>query len=165
MSKDISLLHIRMYDMEAKTVIHYSDIVSVIVACSINPVVVDHEGLIRLSNILTSVEERLSAAVTGCLHTISQLPQIHIPEHDSWIVTMWHFGHDSPNEYTGDEFEITWEDGQNALFRIYTKDLNGITKIRRERQEYPNKRFDEAIDENLHTVIKMRAHIIILNPI
>ena len=31
--------------------------------------------------------------------------------------------------------------------RIYTKDLNGRTRIRRERQEYPNKRFDDAIDE------------------
>ena len=35
------------------------------------------------------------------------------------------------------------------MFRIYTKDLNGVTKIRRERQEYPNKRFDEAISEKL----------------
>jgi hypothetical protein len=26
-----------------------------------------------------------------------------------------------------------------------------------ERQEYPNKRFDEAMDEKLPTVIKMRA--------
>ena len=44
-----------------------------------------------------------------------------------------------------------------ATFRIYTKDLNGSTKIRRERQEYPNKRFDEAMEEKLPTVIKMRA--------
>jgi hypothetical protein len=43
------------------------------------------------------------------------------------------------------------------MFRIYTKDLNGVTRIRRERQEYPNKRLDEAIDENLPTVIKMCA--------
>ena len=48
-----------MYDIEAKTVIHHSDTVTVIVACSMKPVVVDHSGLIRLSNILTSVEERL----------------------------------------------------------------------------------------------------------
>jgi hypothetical protein len=42
--------------------------------------------------------------------------------------------------------------------RIYTKDLKdeGI-RIRRERQEYPNKRFDEAINEKLPTTIKMRA--------
>lgn len=33
--------------------------------------------------------------------------------------------------------------------RIYTKDLNGWTRIRRERQEYPNKRFDAAMDEKL----------------
>jgi len=43
------------------------------------------------------------------------------------------------------------------LFWIYTKDLNGVTRIRKERQEYPNKRFDEAIDEKLPTVIKMRG--------
>ena len=56
------------------------------------PVVVDHGGLIRLSSILTSVEERLLSSVTGCAHTITQLSQIHIPNHNSWIVTMWHFG-------------------------------------------------------------------------
>ena len=70
---------------------------------------------------------------------------------------MWHFGHDSPTEYVAKEFEVAWEDGQNALIRIYTKDLNGRTRIRRERQEYPNKRFDETIDEKLPTVIKMRV--------
>lgn len=37
-----------------------------------------------------------------------------IPDHESWIVTMWHFGYDSPDEYTGEKFEAAWEDGQNA---------------------------------------------------
>ncbi|HEY7571385.1 MAG TPA: hypothetical protein VH796_08450 [Nitrososphaeraceae archaeon] len=41
--------------------------------------------------------------------------------------------------------------------RIYTKDLNGSTIIRNERQEYSSKRFDEAIEEKLPTVIKIRA--------
>ena len=36
-------------------------------------------------------------------------------------------------------------------------DLNGVTRIRRERQGYPNKRFDDSINEKLPTVIKMRA--------
>jgi hypothetical protein len=158
-SKDISLLPIQMYNMEAKTVVHHSDTVSVIVSCSMKPVVVDHGGLIRLSNILTSVEERLAASVTGCARTISPLPQIQIPNHSSWIVTMWHFGTDSLSECAGEKFEMTWEDGEHALLRIYSKDMkegNGI-RIRRERQEYPNKRFDEAIDEKLPAVIKMRA--------
>ena len=72
---------------------------------------------------------------------------------------MWHFGYDSFYEYTDKELEVAWEDGQNALMRIYTKDLKGRTRIRRERQEYPNKRFDEGIDEKLPTVIKMCAPI------
>ena len=117
------------------------------------PVVVDHEGLIRLSNILTSVEERLLASVTGCAHTMSPLPQIHIPDHNSWIVTMWHFGTDSLSEYAGEKFEMTWEDGEHALLRIYAKDMkegNGI-RIRKERQEYPGVRLDAAIHEKLHT--------------
>ena len=57
---------------------------------------------------------------------------------------MWHFGYDPSNEYVSKEFEVTWEDGENALMRIYTKylkDGKGI-RIRRERQEYPNKRFE-----------------------
>jgi hypothetical protein len=150
-SKDISLLPILMYNMEAKTVVHHSDTVSIIVSCSMKPVVVDHEGLIRLSSILTSVEERLLAWVTGCPHTISPLPQILIPNHSSWIVTMWHFGTDSLSEYAGEKFEMTWEDGEHALLRVYSKDMkdgNGI-KIRRERQEYPGVRLDVAIHEKL----------------
>ena len=150
-SKDISLLPIQTYDMEAKTVVHHSDTVSVIVSCSMKPVVVDHEGLIRLSNILTSVEERLLALVTGCPHTISPLPQILIPNHNSWIVTMWHFGTDSLSEYAGEKFEMTWEDGEHALLRIYSKDMKDGIRIRKERQEYPGVRLDVAIHEKLCT--------------
>jgi len=32
--------------------------------------------------------------------------------------------------------------------RIYTKDLNVITKVRKERQEYHNKRFEESMMKN-----------------
>jgi hypothetical protein len=46
---------------------------------------------------------------------------------------MWHFGTDSLSEYAGEKFEMTWEDGEHALLRIYSKDMkdgNGI-RIRR----------------------------------
>ena len=67
--------------------------------------------------------------------------------HNSWNATKWHFGKDSYKEYPGEKFEVIWEDGQNALMRINTKDLKAEwTRIRRERQEYPNKRFDEAMN-------------------
>ena len=74
----------------------------------------------RLSNALTSAEERLLRYIECALSSLSS-----IPDHDSWIVTMWHFGSDSLDEYTDKEFEVAWEDGQNALLRIY-KDLNGV---------------------------------------
>jgi hypothetical protein len=72
------------------------------------------------------------------------------------LVTMWHFRTDSLNEYTGERFEMTWEDGENVLLRIYTKDMNNgnenETRIRKERQEYPRKRLDAAINEKLQAL-------------
>ena len=54
-------------------------------------------------------------------------------------------------------FNVAWEDGENSLMRIYTKDLKTQgTRIRRERQEYSNKRFDEAMKDKV-SAIKMRV--------
>jgi hypothetical protein len=155
-SKDISLEPIIIHNLTIKTTIHHTDTVSVIVGCSLNPVAADTKGQVHLSNALTRVEERLLRYLECAPRSLSLSS---IPDHESWIVTMWHFGYDSPNEYVDKEFEVAWEDGQNALMRIYPKDLNGEPKIRKARQEYPNKRFDEAIEEKLPTVIKMREPI------
>jgi hypothetical protein len=147
-SKDISLEPLETHNLTIKTTIHHTDTVSVIVACSLHPVAVDVNGVIRLSNALTRVEERLLRYIECAPQTLSLSS---IPDHDSWIVTMWHFGTDSLSEYTGDKFERTWEDGEHALLRIYSKDMkdgNGL-RIRRERQEYPGIRLDEALHEKL----------------
>jgi hypothetical protein len=136
-SKDIALDPIVTHDLSIKVTIHHTDTVSVIVACTLRPVAVDVKGLIRLSNALTRIEERLLRHI-GC-GSLS-LQSSSLPDHNSWIATMWHFGKDSLIEYAGKEFEVTWEDGENALVRIHTKDLKdgqGI-RIRTERQEYPN---------------------------
>ena len=54
---------------------------------------------------------------------------------------MWHFGSDSLNEYTDKRFKSTRDDRENALLRIYTKDLRTKeSELEKERQEYPNKR-------------------------
>ena len=58
-SKDISLDPLLTHDLTIKTTIHHTDTVSVIVACSLIPVAADLKGLVRLSNALTRVEERL----------------------------------------------------------------------------------------------------------
>jgi hypothetical protein len=114
-SKDISLDPLLTHDLAIKTTVHHTDTVSIIDACSLNPVAADIKGLARLSNALTRVEERLLRYLECAprpLSLSSSSSSSPIPDHDTWIVTMWHFGSDSPNEYTGDEFEVAWEDGQ-----------------------------------------------------
>jgi hypothetical protein len=147
-SKDIALDPIETSGLTIRVTVHHTDTVSVMVACSLNPVAVDIKGLVRLSNALTRVEERLLRFVDKGPLSLSLSYPSPIPDHSSWIITMWHFGTDSLYEYTGKNFEITWEDAESALMRVYTKDLKdgkGI-RIRTERQEYPDKSFDEAMD-------------------
>ena len=148
-SKDIFLNSLNTNELKVTTTVHHTDTVSVAVACSMNPVIVDCKGIIRLSNALARVEERLSGLVeVGVIGPLSLSSKCIIPDHNTWTITMWHFGTDSLDEYTGKNFEITWEDAESALMRVYTKDLKdgkGI-RIRAERQEYPKKSFDEAMD-------------------
>jgi hypothetical protein len=95
-SKDISLEPIVTHDLIIKTIIHHTDTVSVIVGCSLNPVAVDLNGLVRLSNALTCVEERLLRYIECAPRTLSL--SLSIPDHDSRTVTMWHFGSNSYKE-------------------------------------------------------------------
>jgi hypothetical protein len=145
-SKDIFLDSLNNNELKITTTVHHTDTVTVAVGCSMNPVIVDCKGIIRLSNALTRVEERLLRLVEvgGPLSLSSKCI---IPDHNTWTVTMWHFGTDSSREYAGKEFEMTWEDGENTMIRIYTKPMNGKTIIRKERQEYPNVAFEQVIEE------------------
>jgi len=133
-SKDIRLPMWDIKGLSIRTTVHKSDTVSVVVSGSDYPIAVDFNGIIRLSNALSSVEERLSsllqesssstATATGKQDDGHSL----VPDYMGWIATMWHFGVDSVTEYTGEKFSCTWEVGQNSLIRAYTKDFrNGKT--------------------------------------
>lgn len=150
-SKDIALPVLNVNNLKIRTTIHKTDTVTVVVACSNAPIVTDTAGIIRLSIALTRVEERLSRLVDECGKSIAGgYESLPIPEHDRWIVTMWHLGHDGSNEYTGQKFCSTWRDAQNALIRNYTKRMNSnTTTIRKERLEYPKKTLQDAIGEKL----------------
>jgi hypothetical protein len=153
-SKDIRLPVLHINDLILRTTIHRTNTVSVAVGGSYNPVAVDFNGIIRLSNALTIVEERLSKIIDDCskLHVKEKIS--FVPGHMEWIVTMWHFGIDGVTEYTGEKFSCTWEVAQNALIRAYTKDFkNGKTRIRLERQEYPSRSLAEALEEKLNSSI------------
>lgn len=165
-SKDICIPAWNIGDLLVRTIIHKSDTVSVTVACSLAPVAVNINGLIDLSNALTRVEERINVMLryTGFCSSDSFLSNNNgsknsnatqhpkIPDHRYWVVTMWHFGADSLVEYTGEKFAVTWEIGQNALVRAYTKVMKDKkTRIRLERQEYPNRTFPEIMEEKLNS--------------
>jgi hypothetical protein len=152
-SKDISLPPWQIKDLNIKVTVHRTNTVSVVVGCSFAPIALDINGVIRLSNALTRVEERLSRLVDDCSKVISgnEYDSTSIPEYSNWNVTMWHFGADASIEYARKEFSATWEVGENALIRDYSKDMKGgKTRIRLERQEYPRKIFADAIEEKLY---------------
>jgi hypothetical protein len=153
-SKDIGLKPWITDGLLIKITIHKTNTVTVIVGCSYEPVAVDINGIIRLSNALTRTEEHLTKLVENCGSMITDESRYNhriIPAHSSWLVTMWHFGADSLVRYAGQRFEVVWELGQEALIRAYTKDFEKKgTRIRLERQEYPNKTFAEALEEKLN---------------
>jgi hypothetical protein len=130
-SKDIMVNVLSTSQLTITTTVHKTDTVTVIVACSNKPVAADTYGIIRLSDALTRVEERLSRVVDECGRLIpGGYETIPIPNNETWEVTMWHFGYDRRLEYAGPRFCSTWKDGQNALARAYSKVMNSGTTLR-----------------------------------
>jgi hypothetical protein len=151
-SKDIRIPTWTIEGRLTRVTVHRTDTVSVVVACSLSPLAADVGGVISLSNALTRVEERLTTLLMeDGIAAGSDGRNLKIPDHASWIVTMWHFGADASVEYAGEKFSITWSVGQDVLVRAYSKEVkdNGKTWIRLERQEYPDKTLFEAIEEKL----------------
>jgi hypothetical protein len=128
-------------------IIHRTDTVTVSVACSTIPVPITEEGITNLSCALTRLEERLSVKLSECGNSLTGgYEMIPIPDNRRWIVTMWHFGRDKKCEYKKDGYSLTWGYGREVL-RIYTKSIKGQEVERRDRQEYPNKSFADAVKE------------------
>jgi hypothetical protein len=168
-SKEIILPVWEIRGLLIKVTIHRTDTVSVVIGCSLDPVVLDVNGIIRLTNVLSILEERLSRVVDGSHgakgvkgFSLNVDPDTSscaghrdasiIPAHSEWIVTMWHFGADASVEYCGEKFSVTWETAENALVRAYSKVMNdNKTRIRLERQEYPRISLVDAIERRLHS--------------
>ncbi|MGH9983580.1 MAG: hypothetical protein ACRD8W_06445 [Nitrososphaeraceae archaeon] len=148
-SKDISLSLWQIENLNVKVVIHKTDTVSIIVGCSYSPVAVDVTGIIRLTNALAVVRERLSSLVSQqCIRNSSNITRI--PDYMGWIVSMWHFGADASVEYTGERFSATWGIAQDAIIRVYTKTMKDHkTRIRLEKQEYPRTTLALALEQKL----------------
>ena len=68
--------------LEIIATVHSTGTVSIVIGCSYCPVALDVDGVVRLSNALATVKERISNLTNGGRNTLS------IPDHMSWIVTM-----------------------------------------------------------------------------
>lgn len=146
-NKDIRMPGIKVDDLFIGMSVHRTDTITVDVGCSYVPIAVDIPGVIRLSNALTIVEERLSQYLreAGAIQTC-------IPKHMTWILTMWHFGADSRIEFDGEKFQITYTEAEGILSRIYSKRFkDGKVRLRLELQELPQMSLIEAIENKLNT--------------
>jgi hypothetical protein len=163
-SRDISILNWILEGLQFRITIHMTDIVSVVIGCSLAPVILDVNGVIRLTSAMSAVKERLSQIVEGPFgarefgttertENSSQAKQSRataIPAYSQWMVTMWHFGVDALIEYSGERFCVTWETAENTLVRAYSKVAKDrMPRIRLERQEYPRSTLADVIEQKL----------------
>ena len=157
-SKDISFPTETIEGLLFRTIIHKTDTVSVLVACSLRPIVLDIADLLRFSIALTRVEERLNRRLDVFtkgfkLESINDNVKTFkgkVPDFRNWIVTMWHFGTDSSTQYAGDRYCVEIQDALDVLTRIYTKQFNSRDRrVRIERQEHPDISISDAINSKL----------------
>src|SRR4051812_36815681 len=132
-NKDITLHDIDLGDHIVKTTVHNTNTVSVIVACTVNPIPVDMFGLVKLSSSLARVEDRLQILVseynttsiqsgrqnTYLLNSITRYP---IACHR---FSRCHFGKDALTSFGGKNFGMSWKDSLNVLHHVYSKEYEG----------------------------------------
>ena len=112
-----------------RTIIHKTDTVSVTIGCSLEPIPLEINGIIRFFNLLVRIEERLQMILNKST-PVNFEKNNPIPEYKSWVVTMWHFGRDALTEYVGQGISITIEDLKSVLTRLYPKEINGKKRLR-----------------------------------
>jgi hypothetical protein len=138
--------------LSIKVFVQDTDTVNVIVRCSNNPIICDFDGIMRLSEALTRIEERLSAVVNEpnnkTFNAEYNPREIKIPNKDDWIITLWHLHRDSYEEYSGEKFQCCWKMAKNLFIRIYSKELK-LNKniVRLEIQENPDILFKNLLVE------------------
>lgn len=148
-SKDIKIGDWSEDGVIMKVFVHKTNVVSVMIGCSLNPFPLDSDGIIHLSNSLIRIEERLRTIIASSYIYNKSNEKLTIPSYRNWMVTMWHFGRDSQTDYTGQRFSVTFEQAQGILIRAYVKDFKNKKRIRLEEQEYPQKPLEDIIKERL----------------
>ena len=155
-SKDISITKFERENLIVKVTVHDTDTVSVSIGCTFAPVELDTNGMRRLSNALAITEDRIrreiQKTITKTKEEQATTASLSIPYYGSWIITIWHFGRDSEITYSKKEFNIEYRTTEEIIIKIYDKywKHENKRKIRIEKQEYPNKSFNDAMEEQLN---------------
>jgi hypothetical protein len=137
-------------DIDIIVTIHHTDTVSIAVSCSYRPIAIDIADILTLSEALIRTELDIQRVADNYTRSNNSIP-ISVLSFRKWIVKMWHFGVDTIDTYEKKEFHVTFEEGINDLYRIYTKRLkDGKNKVRVERQEYPNEEYIDALVRKLY---------------
>ena len=148
---------------------HRTNTLTVIIGCSYRPFPFDFLGITDLVELLTRVEVRLAnllSTISQSNENISNNSTTLIPSYKNWIVTMWHIGRDGKITYSGETFSIKWEIAKNTIIQIYSKQYrNGKRRIRMERQEYPNKKMLNLIEEKLSQRRSLLSKMVLLRTI
>jgi hypothetical protein len=151
--------HFNIDGLKITANIHHTNTVTVTVACSRNPIstnICDVNGVIRLAAALARTQERIQRIVDECGNSLpGGYESIPIPDSGTWMVTMWHFGVDTPS-YKEANICLTWKDAQGVLLREYNKKKEG--KLRKERQEYPNKSIAAAVNYKTNDSVLTDQH-------
>jgi len=143
-NKGILLPYFNIDGLKITANVHHTDTVTVTVACSKNPIsakIDDVNGVIRLATALARTQERIQRIVDECGQSLpGGYESILIPDSDTWMVKMWHFGVDAPS-YKEMSTCMTWKSSQGVLLREYSGKKQSI--LRKERQEYPTTSLDQ----------------------
>lgn len=132
-----------------KITINKNDTVTVIIGCSLEPIPLDYNGIIRFFTILGRSEGFLEGLMVMLNHYKLDQNQ-SIPQYSKWIITRWDFGRDALQTYRGKNYEITVESAEYTFARIYTKDFGKYKKKRLEEIQCPNKTVIDAVEEKLN---------------
>ena len=106
----------------------------------------------RLSTSLAIAEDRIRREIEETTKQQQVTDSFPVPYYGSWLITLWHFGRDASITYEKKEFCIEYRTAQEIFYRIYDKEWKNQKKrrVRIEKQEYPNKSFEDAMEELLN---------------
>lgn len=158
-----SYFEIEKKNLTVKITIQKTDTVNVVVVCSQHPIPLDTNGIIRLSEALTRTEERLASILNdsrNSTHNVEFNPNpIKIQNKDEWIITLWHIGRDSIDEYSGDKFHCSWKVAKNLLIRVYSKEMK-FAYNKSKKGKLTNTIIRTEVQENPHLFTKRLCYFI-----